>query len=382
MKLSVLGGLGVADFLRAHWQKRPLLVRQALPGFGGLLSPRELMRLATREEVESRLVIRDGRRWHVESGPFAARRLSRLPSRQWTLLVHGLDLHLPAAHELMMRFSFVPLARLDDVMVSYAAPGGGVGPHFDSYDVFLLQGPGRRRWRISAQTDLSLVENAPLKVLKRFRSEQTWVLEPGDLLYLPPRYAHEGTALEECMTYSIGFRAPSHTELATQFLVYLQDRIHMPGMYADPDLRPQPRPARIPAAMVRQFARVLDGIRWGPREVEDFAGVYLSEPKPTVVFSPPARPLGRKAFARQAAHRGVVLDIKTRMLWGRRAVYINGEAVPLERAPRQQLARLGDRRRLPPGTRLDPVTLDVLYQWYRAGYLDLGAPKSAPSPPK
>lgn len=372
VKLSLLGGLSAADFLRAHWQKRPLLVRGALPSFAGLLSPRELIALAARDDVESRLVIKQGRRWHAESGPFAGRRFSRLPERGWTLLVHGLDLHLASAHALMMNFAFLPLARLDDVMVSYAAPGGGVGPHFDSYDVFLLQGPGRRRWRISAQADLEWVENAPLKLLKRFRAERAWILEPGDLLYLPPRYAHEGTALGECMTYSIGFRAPSHGELATQFLAYLQDRIRLPGMYADPDLRPQRRPARIPAQMVQRFAQVLAHIRWRPAEVEAFAGVYLSEPKPTVVFSPPSRPLSPNAFAREAARRGVVLAIKTRMLHGPRGVYINGEVVRVEGASREALARLADARVLPPRTPLDPTAREALYQWYRAGYLALG----------
>lgn len=371
-KLSLLGGLSVADFLRAHWQKRPLLVRGALPGFAGLLSPRELMALAARDDVESRLVIRQGRRWYAENGPFARRRFSRLPARGWTLLVHGLDLHLACAHALMMHFAFLPFARLDDVMVSYAVPGGGVGPHFDSYDVFLLQGAGRRRWRISAQADLELMENAPLKLLKHFRAEQAWILKPGDLLYLPPRYAHEGTALEECTTYSIGFRAPSHGELANQFLAYLQDRIALPGMYADPDLRPQRHPARIPLQMVQRFARVLARIRWGPTEVEEFAGVYLSEPKPTVVFSPPTRPLSANGFAREAARRGVVLDIKSRMLYGPRGIYINGEALQVKGASRQALRQLADTRRLPPRMPLPPAAREALYQWYRAGYLALG----------
>ncbi len=376
VKPPLLGGLSAADFLRSYWQRRPLLVRGALPGFAGLISPRELRALAARDDVESRLVIKQGRQWHAESGPFPSRRFSRLPERGWTLLVHGLDLHLASAHALMMNFAFLPLARLDDVMVSYAAPGGGVGPHFDSYDVFLLQGPGRRRWRISAQADLELRENAPLKLLKRFRAEQAWDLEPGDLLYLPPRYAHEGTALGECMTYSIGFRAPLHGELAAQFLAYLQDRIELPGIYADPDLRPQRRPARIPAQMVQRFAQVLTHVRWGAAEVEDFAGVYLSEPKPTVVFSPPSRPLSLRAFAREVTRRGIVLDIKTRMLHSSRGIYINGEAVRMGGAGLRVLTRLADQRRLPPGTPLDPTALDALYQWYRAGYLALG--KTAP----
>ncbi len=181
-----LSGLTPADFLRRHWQKKPLLVRNALPECRGILQREGLFELAAEDSLESRLVQRDGRRWRVRHGPFGPRELKRLPKSGWTLLVQGVDLAVPAARNLLDRFSFIPYARLDDVMVSYAPAGGGVGPHFDNYDVFLLQGEGRRRWRVSRQRDLELVAGAPLKILRRFRPAREWVVDPGDLLYLPP----------------------------------------------------------------------------------------------------------------------------------------------------------------------------------------------------
>ncbi|HSO06120.1 MAG TPA: cupin domain-containing protein, partial [Pelomicrobium sp.] len=327
MRIALLGGLDLDTFLRRHWQKRPLLVRGALPGFRGLATPAGLRALAARDEVESRIVARRGGRWRVAHGPFPARTWRGAPARDWTLLVQGLDLHLDAAHALLAGFSFIPYARLDDVMVSHAVPGGGVGPHFDSYDVFLLQGSGRRRWRISAQRDLDLVPGVPLKILRRFHPEQEWVLEPGDLLYLPPRYAHEGTAIDECTTYSIGFRAPSHQELASQFLDFLHDRLDLDGLYADPDLAPQRHPARIPPQMVARFAAALEKARWKPRDVAEFAGVFLSEPKPSVVFDPPQRPLSASRFRAAAARRGIALDRRSRLLTAGARAFINGEAV-------------------------------------------------------
>ncbi|MFM7704211.1 MAG: cupin domain-containing protein, partial [Rubrivivax sp.] len=189
--LELLGGLTPRTFMRRHWHKAPLLVRQALPGVAAPLAPAALFALAQQESVESRLVVREGARWRLRHGPLPRRALPPLRQPGWTLLVQGLDLHVPAAHGLLARFRFVPDARLDDLMVSYASDGGGVGPHLDSYDVFLIQVQGRRHWRIGRVRDDRLVEGVPLKILQRFEPEQEWVLEPGDLLYLPPRWGHD-----------------------------------------------------------------------------------------------------------------------------------------------------------------------------------------------
>lgn len=366
----LLGGLTPQSFLRDYWHKRPLLVRQAIPGFGPSLTPDGLRALACREEVESRLVRLSRGRWQLEHGPFAPETLAGLPRRGWSLLVSGVNHWLPAGDALLHAFSFLPHARLDDLMVSLAPPGGGVGPHFDSYDVFLLQGLGRRRWEISAQDDLDLIEGAPLRILKRFRAEQTWVLEPGDMLYLPPRFAHNGVALSECMTWSIGFRAPTHQEIANAFLTYLQDRLDLPGRYADPDLTPPEHPAELPATMLDSLAGVIEGIHWGREEIEDFLGCYLSEPKPNVFFDPPRRPMSEARFKEAAQHRGIRLDPRTRLLFRGRTFYINGERCEPAPTGQRALVELADRRALA-ANRVPATLMPLLYEWYRAGFLTL-----------
>jgi 50S ribosomal protein L16 3-hydroxylase len=371
--IRLLGGLTAREFLRRHWQKSPLLVRGAIPGFEGLLDFAAMARLAQRDDCESRLVLREAGRWEVEQGPFTPARWRRLPARGWTLLVQGVEKSSDAARDLLSRFAFIPYSRLDDLMVSYAPDGGGVGPHFDSYDVFLLQGPGRRRWRVSRQRDLRLQEDAPLRILKRFNAQGEAVLEPGDMLYLPPQYAHDGVAVGACYTYSIGFRAPSHRELATEFLMFLEERLRLPGRYADPDLVPQDAPARISSATLRRIRSALEGIRWSRADMAEFAGVFLTEPKPHVRFAPPARPLPPAAFVRDAQRRGIRLAPASQMLYGESRAWLNGEGFPLGRAARA-LRRLADQRSaVPAGLRTDRELAERLYQWYRAGYIGLAA---------
>lgn len=364
----LLGGLSPADFLRDYWHKRPLLIRQAVPDIVGRLSPNELRRLATNENCESRLVRHVRGRWSLEHGPFTAAALARLPRRGWSLLVSGVDHHLPYAAALLQSFGFVPYARLDDVMVSLAPPGGGVGPHFDSYDVFLIQGHGTRRWEIAEQDDLELVEDAPLRILKRFSPQQSWVLEPGDMLYLPPRLAHNGVALSECMTWSVGFRAPTHQEIACAFLDYLQESLTIEGRYADPDLKLTNHPAALPTEMIERLGAVINSIRWSRHDIVDFLGRYLSEPKPHVFFEPPRRLMSRERFAEKVALEGLRLDPRTRMLFHGANFYINGERLVVPEAHRRLLVKLADQRALPPSA-LPEALLAMLYDGYKAGYL-------------
>ncbi len=366
--LAMLGGLSQENFLAHYWHKKPLLIRQALPGFGGLLTPAELMALAGRDEVEARLVTRPRGGWRLAHGPFAPAHFARLPTRNWTLLVQSVDHWLDAGTALIERFNFIPHARLDDLMVSYAVPGGGVGPHFDSYDVFLLQGMGRRRWRISAQKNLELVANIPLRILRRFEAEQEWLLEPGDMLYLPPHCAHDGVAESECMTYSIGFRAPAAQELAVGFLDWLHEHLDLPGRYADPALRPQRHPAEVSGELVEQVAAMLEPIRWTHADVARFAGCWFSEPKPTVFFDPPARPPGMAAFARKLARTGVKLDRRSRLLFSGGRFFCNGEETIGPREARAALRVLADQRRLVAGIYPHTV-LALLHAWYEAGWL-------------
>lgn len=190
LKTISLGGILPETFLRDYWQKKPLLVRNALPSFEGLLSVDELIDLACQDSAQSRLITRENDAWDVQSDPLASTDFKGLNNKQWTLLVHDVNHYLESARDLLLQFGFIPYARLDDLMVSFSPKGGGIGPHVDSYDVFLLQGQGSKRWQISAQQDHDLIEGIPLKILRDFRPEQEWVLAPGDMLYLPPNYAH------------------------------------------------------------------------------------------------------------------------------------------------------------------------------------------------
>lgn len=372
MKKPFLGNLSPREFLREYWQKKPLLVRSAFPGFSGLLSPQELAGLACLEEAQSRLVLHKGDRWLLRDGPFADDDFARLPKTKWTLLVQGVNHFLPEAEHLLRKFDFVPHARLDDLMVSYAPKGGSVGPHFDSYDVFLLQGLGQRHWQISAQQDMTLVPDAPLKILQHFQPEQEWTLGPGDMLYLPPRYAHFGVAEGDCMTYSVGFRAPSAQELATQFLAYLQDKIQVDGMYQDPDLAPPKHPAEIGGKMLTQVSRMLAQIRWDRTDVAGFLGQYLSEPKPHVFYEPPKRPLPPKDFTQRCRKQGLKLALTSSMLFHGDTFFINGEICETGAGAHEILRRLADRRCLPPDTQIGPEAEQYLYQWYLLGYLAPG----------
>jgi 50S ribosomal protein L16 3-hydroxylase len=375
-RLTLLGGLSPDAFLRRHWQKRARLVRAAIAGFDGLLSPDELIRLAGRDDAQARVVVRTGRRFELHHGPFGRAFFRRLKGQHWTLLVQEVNHFLPTARALLDRFAFVPYARLDDLMVSYAPPGGGVGPHFDSYDVFLLQGLGRRRWRIGRQRDLTVVRGAPLRILRRFTPQQEWVLEAGDMLYLPPAYAHDGVAVDDCMTYSIGFRAPTWQELTEQFLIHLQDSLSTAGRYADPDLALQAQPARLADAMVERVAGALGRIRWTTHDVADFLGRYLTEPKPHVFFNPPPRG-SLRAFEAAARRRGVSLALRTLMLYRGTHFFVNGECVQARGALARFLRQLADRRTLalPPGD--DRELVHRLHGWYRAGYLVIGPPEEA-----
>jgi 50S ribosomal protein L16 3-hydroxylase len=368
-KLSLLGGLTVNEFLRDYWQKKPLLIRQSFPKFNGLIDPQKLIALACTEDVQARLVTQRRGKFELRQAPFEPEDLDNLGKTGWTVLVQGVNHYLPEATELLKHFAFIPHARLDDLMVSYAPKGGGVGPHFDSYDVFLLQGSGHRRWQISAQADRSLIEGAPLRILRDFRAEQEWVLEAGDMLYLPPHYAHNGIAEDDCMTYSIGFRTPAYHELAEQFLVYLQDRIKVDGMYADPDLKTQRHPSEISAAMLYQAEQVIKQVRWDREDIANFLGCYLSEPKPHIFFDAPERPLSLAKFRQAIQQRGVQLDLKSQMLCHANVIFMNGEVQQVQERDYSLLRTLADERELPALSGCSAKAIELLYQWYLDGYI-------------
>lgn len=365
-----LGGMTAKDFLHNYWQKQPLLIKNAFPGFNGLLTCAELMKLACNEDAQSRLVIQKNGKWHLMHGPFNSNDLAKLPKKHWTLLVQDINYFLPSAYDLLSEFNFIPQTRLDDLMISYAPKDGGIGPHVDSYDVFLLQGIGSKLWQISAQQDHQLMPDTPLKILKNFLPEYEWELQTGDMLYLPPNYAHHGTALSECMTYSIGFRAPSHQELIVQFLVYLEDSLVTKGWYSDPDLQLQAHPSKISTAMQLQVNSILKKIKWNRYDIENFLGIYLSEPKSHVFFEKPIKLLAPRIFHQKIKKNGVQLNLKSRILSGKNKFFINGEIYAVSTETYKALIQLADKRKIAPSTNLGSSAEKILYQWYVNGYLD------------
>ncbi len=360
--------------MRRHWQRKPLLIRGALPGFEPPLSAEALFALAAHDEVESRLVSFRRGRWSLARGPFEAEDLPARSRRAWSLLVQGVDLHDDSVHDLLGRFRFVPDARLDDLMISFASDGGGVGPHTDSYDVFLIQTHGRRRWRISAPTPAMLVPDAPLKILANFVPEQEWILDPGDILYLPPNWGHEGTALGECMTYSVGFRAPSRHELLSGFLADCADNVDGPDpRFADPGLAATRRPGRLPDAMAQTLAQWLSN--WNPRkaEIDDYIGRFLTEPKPSVWFESADRASTLAPWWAKAQRRGLRVDRRSRLTYRGRRLFINGESLAMPSGAAQSLRDLADLRELPPdalrATLVDSPLAAVLHEWFCSGWI-------------
>ncbi|MDB5825973.1 MAG: cupin [Variovorax sp.] len=370
--LPLLGGLTAQQFMRRHWQKKPLLVRQAFPGFQAPVDRDALFALAGQDDVESRLIRHVAGGWKLRHGPFAKRALPPRTQPGWTLLVQGVDLHHDAAHALMQSFRFLPDARLDDLMISYASDTGGVGAHFDSYDVFLLQASGQRRWSIGRQRDLSLQEDVPLKILQNFEPEASFVLGAGDMLYLPPRYAHDGVAVGgDCMTYSIGLRAPAAAGLGADLLARMAEasadeledapansQVH----YRDPLQAAVDAPAAVPAAL-QAFAR--EAVQRALRDadaIDRALGESMTEPKANVWFDAGAVPVDMQSVA---------LDRRTRMLYDTRHLYINGESFRAGGRDATLMRRLANERTLEAKdlARASDDALALLGDWCEAGWL-------------
>jgi 50S ribosomal protein L16 3-hydroxylase len=361
--LQLLAGLTASDFMARYWHRRPLLVRGAIPDFTPPLSRTSLFALAARDDVESRLVRHTRSGWTLTHGPIARSALPKLRRPGWTLLVQGVDLHDDAAHALLQRFRFVPDARLDDLMISWATDGGGVGAHVDSYDVFLLQARGRRRWRIARNFDMTLDPRAPLKILRRFVPEQEHVLGPGDLLYLPPNWAHEGVAVGgNCMTCSIGMCAPQRGALAAELVQRIAETHDDAVPYRDAGQPPTATPGAIPPALAKFADDAVRRLAARPEAVGCALGEVLSEPKAHVWF---------EKRTTKWRPRAVELDRRTRMLYDATHVFINGESVRVRRRDATLLRRLADERALAAGlVRGASRSLKTLLaEWHAAGWL-------------
>ncbi len=366
LAIPLLGGLSPAAFMRRHWQKKPCLIRQAIPGVKPPLSRTELFALAERDDVETRLMLQRQGAWELRHGPFTRRQIPALNQPGWTLLIQGLDLQVPAAHALLQQFRFVPEARLDDLMISYASDGGGVGAHLDSYDVFLLQVSGRRRWRVGPVKDATLVPDMPVKLLANFEPTEEWVLEPGDMLYLPPRWGHDGIAEgPDCMTCSIGFRTPTTTEMAREVLQRMIDALEAPEKephYRDPAQTATATPGLIPEALQTFTQKAVIAALNDSRSLACALGETLTEPKAIVWFE------GGEALA---PGQGLRLDMRSKMMYDADHVFINGESFRAAGRDARLMRQLADQRALSAQecAGLSPGARELVEEWALSGWM-------------
>jgi len=280
--LQLLGNLTTEQFFNEYWQKKPLLIRNAIDDFESLISADELAGLSLEDQVQSRIIIEKDANtpWKVIYSPLDESVFTEMPETHWTLLVSDVEKHIPEFTEITDQFRFIPDWRIDDLMISYAPEGGSVGPHIDQYDVFLLQAHGQRRWQIgaSAITDEDFIEDIEIRVLKEFNFDHDWVLNPGDLLYLPPKIAHHGVALNDCMTYSVGFRANSHNELVSSFTDHLLNTNNNENRYNAIDF--QNHPGEISADSIQQLKKILlSNIQIDNSHIEQWFGRFITEQK-------------------------------------------------------------------------------------------------------
>lgn len=410
----LLGGLTPKDFLKIHWQKKPLLIRQAFPDFKDLLSPDQLAGLAMESGCKARLVFEKGRKpWRVLHGPFEEKVLTSLPKTHWSLLVSRVNEYLDSAASMLECFNFIPRWRTDDLMVSFAPPQGTVGPHVDSYDVFLIQGMGRRSWQINPESDGAIIQGADLRVLKNFTPTDEWILEPGDMLYLPPGVAHYGRALEDCMTYSVGFRAPSHLGILSDLFNTPQSWFspqltHKNGheiLYTDPDLQPCPHPGLVDSKAIDALSEVLKTQLLEPDFLTCFMLRHLTKIDETPVFATKLLPnnldswrhkLKRSSFTRShrfpisyGAPYGAPKHHVFPVAVGGHLWELNQNLLPLVQAITTQQSGAGEAllALIPTPDQLTPSPehrasygetisgLGFLYQLARCGVISLGAPR-------
>jgi len=282
MQLESLGTLSVNAFLNEYWQKKPILIRNAIKTSSLPIEADELAGLACEAQVESRIISNIDDSWKLKHGPFEETLFSTLPASNWTLLVQAVDHWSPKAADFLQQFNFIPSWRIDDLMVSYATKGGGVGPHFDQYDVFLVQSHGQRKWDVGTiyDDDAKLVQDIPVSILNDFEAEESWIANPGDIVYIPPGYGHNGIALsDECITCSVGFRAPSHSEVLCEFADFIGVKLSEALRYEDPDLTTQTHSGEIKTAAIDNFQTILSKYTNDKSLISEWLGQYASTPK-------------------------------------------------------------------------------------------------------
>ena len=402
--LATLGGMSVDEFMSVYWHRKPLLIRQAMPNFRSPISPDEVLDVAFTDEAQARLIRKSikpsGDSWRLDRAPLDF--IPSLKTKNWTVLLQGADTEWDSIAKLLGQFRFIADARLDDLMISVASDGGGVGPHIDSYDVFLLQAHGRRHWRWGKpkNAQATLVPDQPLKILQNFTPTSEATLAPGDLLYLPPGFAHDGVAQGVCMTFSIGFRSASRKELTSDFLGRIASDAVL-GNLATQRLKDDCRkaasnPAKLPDTLREGYSEWLKAWRPSQEQIDQFLGEHLSEPRASVVFDPPKRggQLGRSAltkFKDGALKNGLRLHRSSRALFDKTSLFINGEAYQSRSKPLRQFfnqrylssadfndvvakasATSASTTSESTNNRLTSADWDLLLSWHGNGWLNIG----------
>jgi len=375
-KNHILGKISNDVFLEKYWQKKPLLIRDAIKNFKSPITEKDLFRIAQNENAISRLIEFKRGIWQVKYGPFKKLDLPKKINTPWTILVQNMNHHLPFAESFLNLFKFIPYARLDDLMVSFATKKGSVGPHFDSYDVFLFQAKGEREWKISEQKKFSLDKKSAIKIITNFKVKNTWVLKPGDLLYLPPNVGHWGVSQsDDCLTYSIGFRAPGTFEIQSKFLDFIQDNLitNKNDLYRDPNLNLQKNPAEINSNMIKKIQRIVNQLRWNTNSINNFIGQLLTEPIEGAVFET-SKSMTAEVFIKDLIKKPLKLNPKTRMLFIKNNFFINGELIEADKKSIMYLKQLANDREISIKSTLNKKDLNalgiVLLPLYLSGFID------------
>ena len=375
-KNHILGKISVDVFLKKYWQKKPLLIRDAIKNFKSPITEKDLFRIAQNENAISRLIEFKRGIWQVKYGPFKKSGLPKKINTSWTILVQNINHHVPFAESFLNLFKFIPYARLDDLMVSFATKKGSVGPHFDSYDVFLFQAKGEREWKISEQKKFSLDKKSAIKIITNFKAKNTWVLKPGDLLYLPPNVGHWGISQSnDCLTYSIGFRAPGTFEIQSKFLDFIQDNLITikNDLYKDPNLNLQKNPAEINSNMMKKIHHIINRLRWNTNSINTFIGQLLTEPIEGAIFET-SKSMTLEIFKKDLVRKPLKLNPKTRMLFIKNNFYINGEIIETDKKSIMYLKQLANDREVSIKSTLNKKDLNALgialRPLYLSGFID------------
>lgn len=379
--MDPLAGLSVETFLKDYWQKKPLLIRKGLSGVDRLVEPNELAGLALEETVESRIIIEHSPTdWELKHGPFQDTAFQDLPQTHWTLLIQALDHHVPEVADLLDYFNFLPSWRVDDIMASYAAPGGSVGPHYDYYDVFLVQAQGQRHWQIGQQCDdnTPLLPNPDVRILSQFECQQEYTLNPGDILYLPPGVAHHGVAVGNCMTLSVGFRADTEQELLSEYCHFLEQQIDSSRRYQDPELQTQTNPGWISDKAVDRISAILQRQVNDKSSVKHWLGEFLSQTKYLDEPAPPQTLFTEQEIKILLAQPGHFRrDEASRFLYTGDAhrpsqFFVNGTRVPFGDTARPLILHLCEQRQYP-SSQLTQLTQTPEEHQLLAHLLNIGA---------